>query len=374
MWRSQTINAALIAALLPLQRVAATTAANATTAAISGFPPVRFADLNAQMCRRMHLFGRLTDCPQCDALVQAGFSDRLLLPTYPEYKSRIESYWALNSQLHPWCIVQPQNETEVAKVMTTLFAAGHGAGDWHIAVRAGGHNLAHTNNIDTGVTIDLVNLNETTYDNETNLASIGPGAKWLDVYTKLHDHGVVVTGGRDGTVGVGGFLLGGGMTYFMGRNAFACDTIKNFEVVLTNGTIVNANVDQNSDLWKALKGGGSNFGIVTRFYMEALPDKDIAFGLRLMSTNYTSQFLNTVVHFTDHYHEFDSDALVPFLMHMPDIPEDFVLAALHVNVDGNKNSTGLSQLEQIPPMEEDETQLVPLVEAANSSTVIPPQW
>ncbi|KAF2094068.1 FAD binding domain-containing protein [Rhizodiscina lignyota] len=349
MQRLPKIGGVLIAALLPLHSFAA---CNAATASISGFPP-------------------------CDALIQAGFGDRLLFPTSPEYQPRLASYFALNSQLHPWCIVQPQDKKDVAKVMTTLFKAGRGAGDWHIAVRAGGHNLFHTNNIDTGVTIDLVNMNETTYDTGTNLASIEPGAKWLNVYEKLHEHGVVVTGGRDGTVGVGGFLLGGGLTYYMGQQGLACDNIKNFEVVLTNGTVVDANAEQNSDLWKALKGGGSNFGIVTRFDMEALPDKDLAYGLRIMPANYTSEFLDAVVYFTDHYQEFNTDALVPFLMHEPDLPVDFVLAAIQVNTEGDQNSTGLSKIAQIPQIssaQPDETNLLPLVKVANSSTIFPPGW
>ena len=89
----------------------------------------------------------------------------------------------------------------MAVAVTALVSVNDGAGDWYIAVRSGGHNLAASNNIDNGVTIDLSLLNAATYDKSTNLASVGPGGKWMDVYrTLLDQYNVSVVGGRDGFV------------------------------------------------------------------------------------------------------------------------------------------------------------------------------
>lgn len=63
-------------------------------------------------------------------------------------------------------------------------------------------------------------------------------------------------------------LLLGGISYFGPHYGFACDTVQNFEIVLADGQIANANAEENSDLFVALKGGANNFGIVTRFDME----------------------------------------------------------------------------------------------------------
>ncbi|PGH30848.1 hypothetical protein GX50_06391 [[Emmonsia] crescens] len=318
-----------------------------------------------------------TGFPPCDALIQAGLGNRLLLATDAEYEPRIASWWSLNTRQRPWCLVQPHDAAEVSTAMTALLGvgAGNGAGDWHIAVRAGGHGPRQTNNIDNGVTIDLGMLNQATYDSQTNLASIGAGGQWKDVYAKLHKQGVLVPGGRDGDVGVGGFLLGGGSTYFMGREAFACDSVRNFEVVLTNGTIVNANRQENADLWLALKGGGSNFGIVTRFDMDALPDKNIAYGNRFMNVDYSSELVDMIVHFTDHYQEFDTDALVAFLMHNTSaFPVDVVAAAIHVNTKGIHNSTGFEKLNQIPSLIPDETISISLADAAEGSQLPSGSW
>ncbi|OJD15763.1 hypothetical protein AJ78_04020 [Emergomyces pasteurianus Ep9510] len=302
---------------------------------------------------------------QCDALIQAGLGDRLLLATDEEYEPRIASWWSLSARLRPWCLVQPQDAGEVSAVMTALLGteAGNGAGDWHIAIRAGGHGPRRSNNIDNGVTIDLGMLNQATYDAETNLASIGAGGRacWYLV-------AVTVTW-------VWADFLGGGSTYFMGREAFACDSVRNFEVVLTNGTIVNANRGENADLWLALKGGGSNFGIVTRFDMEALPNKKLAYGNRFMSADYSSDLVDVIVHFTDHYQEFEADALVAFLMHNTSaFPVDVVAAAIHVNTDGIHKSAGFEKLNQIPSLIPDETISISLADAAEDSQLPSGSW
>lgn len=81
----------------------------------------------------------------------------------------------------------------------------------------------------------------------------------------------MVAGGRERDVAVAGFLLGGGTSLYTCRGGFGCDQVINFEVVLADGKIVQANRDEHVDLFKVLKGGGNNFGIVTRFDMQAFP-------------------------------------------------------------------------------------------------------
>lgn len=120
------------------------------------------------------------------------------------------------------------------------------------------------------------NINTTTYDSATKIASVSPGAHWQDVYDVLSPEGVTVAGGRAGTVGVGGFISGGGNSFYSASHGMACDTVQNFEVVLADGSIVNANAETNGDLFKALKGGSGNFGLITRFDMYAIEFPDPA--------------------------------------------------------------------------------------------------
>lgn len=237
--------------------------------------------------------------------------------------------------------------------MVALSDAGAGAGDWHIAVRSGGHGLPQSNNIENGVTIDLSLLNSSTYDPESNTASVHSGARWGHVLTDLHkEHDVMVTGGRNELVGVGGFLLGGGNSFFTGITGFACDSVKNFEVVLANGTVIDANAQQNQDLWKALKGGGPNFGLVTRFDLDAMPARDIVKGERVMPANQSDKVVNAVVAFTDKSVEQPEDHLFALYMHNTNISDDYTIMVTTVNVQGNLETTAFDQIRGIPALQD----------------------
>ncbi|KAJ0159732.1 Bifunctional solanapyrone synthase [Colletotrichum tanaceti] len=297
-----------------------------------------------------------TGIPPCDALIDAGLGDRLVLATEEGYEARIASYWSVSAQLRPWCLVQPRDTDEVSRTLTTLLKAGSGAGDWHVAVRGGGHNhWAGTNNIANGVTIDLAHFNRTSYDPSTNLASVGPGDHWKDVYAALLKHNVTVTGGRDGGVGVGGFLLGGGNSYYTGRMGFGADSVKNYEVVLADGTVVQANQASNPDLYKALKGGSSNFGIVTRFDMEALPADDLYTGIHLMTKDNSDRVVDAVVDFTNRDRSAADDAMVVVYTHNSAMGDDILIAASRVNTRGNSNTTAFAKINSIPAINSEMT-------------------
>lgn len=101
------------------------------------------------------------------------------------------------------------------------------------------------------------------------------------VYDELEKHQCVVGGGRVGSLGVGGYILGGGISIYMGHHGFACDTVVAFEVVLADGTLITASADEHEDLFQVLKGGGNNFGIVTRFSMKTIPSGPVWGGISL---------------------------------------------------------------------------------------------
>lgn len=171
---------------------------------------------------------------QAKPLVAAGLRSRILLPTDADYTVRIDSYWCNNAKLKPACIIQPHSTDEVAKAVAALTRARQ-----RFAVRAGGHNNSTgSNNITDGVTVDLGMLNSTQYDPDTQTARIGPGSKWKHVYEELEKYGRVVAGAREAEVGVGGFLLGGGNTFYTPRYGFGCDNVVADEVVLADGQVI----------------------------------------------------------------------------------------------------------------------------------------
>ncbi|KAI3390918.1 hypothetical protein diail_8414 [Diaporthe ilicicola] len=178
----------------------------------------------------------------------------------------MSTYWSVSAALDPWCIAQPKRAEDVSYIIKTLVA-----NECPFGIRGGGHAFfALSNSVANGVTIDLGHLNTTTYDAATKIASVQPGSHWQDVYAALSPQGVTVAGGRAGTVGVGGFLSGGGNSFYAASHGMACDTVANFEVVLADGRIVDANARQNPGLFRALKGGSGNLGVVTRYDMYAI--------------------------------------------------------------------------------------------------------
>lgn len=281
-------------------------------------------------------------------MIKVGLGDRLLLPTDTGYEPQVESFWAENARLRPFCFILPQTTEEVSKALTALVNTNDGAGDWHIAVRSGGHSLTG-NNIVNGVTIDLSMMNSSSYDPRTNLASIQPGGRWMNVYANLEAEGVVVAGGRDGDVGVGGFLLGGGNSFFSGRMGFGCDCVANFEVVLANGTIINANSTTNADLWRALKGGSGNLGIVTRFDMETIPSTSLYYDLRFLSYDHAEMVTDVVHDFTNQDQDLAENALVTYFGHDTTIMPGIHEVVIYVNTQGSSHvHTAFDKIKDLP--------------------------
>ncbi|KJZ70865.1 hypothetical protein HIM_09730 [Hirsutella minnesotensis 3608] len=131
--------------------------------------------------------------------------------------------------------------------------------------------LAIINSADkAGIVLDIGQLHSKELRPD-GTARVGSGNTWGEVYAWLEEQNRSAIGGRDPQVGLGGFLLGGGMGALPNLHGLGADGVKNFEVLLADGPLVNANGAENTDLYRALKGGGSNFGIVTRFDLETHP-------------------------------------------------------------------------------------------------------
>lgn len=135
----------------------------------------------------------------------------LLYPGETAFKSRLDSYFDVKQQsITPRCIVQPRTAEEVSDALRTLTATSL-AESCKFAIRSGGQTpYAGASNIQDGVTIDLQYISAVEYDAAKSLVKVGPGARWNDVFTTLEPLGVMTTGGRSSTVGVGGSTLGGG--------------------------------------------------------------------------------------------------------------------------------------------------------------------
>ncbi|KFY43207.1 hypothetical protein V495_04101 [Pseudogymnoascus sp. VKM F-4514 (FW-929)] len=172
-------------------------------------------------------------------------------------------YWsAQQSSQRPACRVYPKSALDVSITVKTLKL-----NQCNFAVKSGGHaSFAGASNIDgNGVAIDLRDLSQLTVSKDRKQANVGAGMLWSDLYMQLDAQNLSTIGGRSGAIGVGGLTLGGGISFFSGRYGFACDNVNNYQVIFADGSINNVNKKSHPDLFWALRGGGNNFGIVTRF-------------------------------------------------------------------------------------------------------------
>lgn len=162
----------------------------------------------------------------------------------------------------PAAVVRPTTAAEVAEAVRAAVEY-----EQPVAVRSGGHGAMP---VDDGVVVDLAELsNVDVHDDGT--VSVGAGARWGEVASALAPHGLGVSSGDTLDVGVGGLALGGGIGWLVRTHGLTIDAVRELEVVTAAGAVVVASADSHPDLFWALRGGGGNFGVVTRFRFAASP-------------------------------------------------------------------------------------------------------
>ncbi|KAL4403584.1 FAD binding domain-containing protein [Colletotrichum abscissum] len=236
----------------------------------------------------------------CLALLKDDvLSGKVLNPCNEDFHHRLESYYSANAAEPPRCMVLPQTAEDVARTIQIISARNCSFG-----MRSGAHSAFRgSNGLKHGITVDFGYMNSTEYDPTTGIASIRPGSNWGNVYSALDPFGVTAVGGRASVVGVGGFTTGGGYSFHSNRRGFACDNVVNFEVVLANGSIIDANAHENSGLWRALKGGSGNFGFVTRVDVEVVRSTQIWGGITTYDLSKTGDVVDAYVNFVNNMDE-----------------------------------------------------------------------
>ncbi|RYC59539.1 hypothetical protein CHU98_g6678 [Xylaria longipes] len=224
-----------------------------------------------------HPTSRLAPTEEVYDSLQSILGTGVVLPSEDPYQSTSEGNWVQTAWASPTCVIQPTTAEQVSQAISYLARIGV-----HFAIRSGGHSPAPLGaNINDGVLFDMSSFNSVEYHAQRGVAVVGTGMRWGDVYHYLDQYNVTVVGGRILQVGVGGLTLGSGLSYLTDMYGLACDNVQNFEVVLANGSIVNANRHSHADLWWGLKGGANNFGVVTRFTFTTYPTGNVWGGYRV---------------------------------------------------------------------------------------------
>lgn len=148
-----------------------------------------------------------------------------------------------------------------------------------ISVRSGGHSLSGLSASTDTVVIDLSLMDKITFtDKEKNIIRLEPGARWGKVAQTLAPHHLAITAGDNANVGVGGLVTGGGIGWMVRKYGLAIDNIIGAEVITASGAFIHVNHCNHADLFWAIRGGGSNAGIVTSFDVISHPVRQVVFG------------------------------------------------------------------------------------------------
>ncbi|KAJ3530515.1 hypothetical protein NMY22_g8542 [Coprinellus aureogranulatus] len=219
----------------------------------------------------------------------------VITPDHPDYASAIKR-WARNAERKAQVVVFVKDAEDVAEAISYAKA-----NNLPIAIRGGGHNAAGASSIENGLVIDLSKyLNKVRVDEESKLAYVGGGAKWRDVDEEAIKYGLATVGGRVNDTGVAGLTLGGGYGWLTGKYGLTIDNLKQVTIVTADGSILTASDSENTDLFWAVRGGGSNFGVVTEFVFHLYEQRKTVFaGL----TIFTPDKLGSLIELTKKWYE-----------------------------------------------------------------------
>jgi FAD/FMN-containing dehydrogenase len=199
------------------------------------------------------------------AELRSRFPGRVVLPDDPAWEAT-RAVWNARIETCPAAIVRVASADDVGAGIA--IARSHGL---PLSARGGGHSVAGHGLVEGGLTLDLRGLDELRIDPGRRVATVGGGLSWGPVDAATAAHGLAMTGGQISTTGVGGLTLGGGVGWLMGRHGLTVDHLRGVELVDADGRQRRVAADQEPELFWALRGGGGNFGIVTRFEFDLHP-------------------------------------------------------------------------------------------------------
>ncbi|KAL4730994.1 hypothetical protein ACLX1H_003036 [Fusarium chlamydosporum] len=262
----------------------------------------------------------------CEVL-KLTFPNATFSPEDAVYEYESQNFWSNNEILNPACVFRPTSPTEVAEAVK-LMALGLTS----FAVRGGGHMaIAGANNIDNGPLFVMSNLTTLELVHDKGSVWVGPGLDWGRVYRYLGQHKLAAAGGRLSPVGVPGLLLAGGVNFHGNQRGWAADNVLEYELVLSNGTVISVTSESYPDLFWALKGGSNNFGIVTKFRLATFPSEQVYAGVYSVAD--IQGFLKAVANFS----AFNTDPLAHIVPQVIAVDEETTIGGAILFYDSDSN-------------------------------------
>lgn len=214
------------------------------------------------------------------ALPLAQLSDeltgRIITPDDAEYEA-VRTVLSGEVDCRPAAIVRVADATDVARVIG--FAHEN---DVELAVRSGGHSGAGHGTTDGGIVLDLRDMKGIAIDPEASTAWAESGCTAAEVTAATAAHGLAIGFGDTGSVGIGGITLGGGVGYLVRKHGLTIDNLLAAEIVTADGELLTVDAEHQPDLFWAIRGGGGNFGVVTRFLYRLHPLEQVTGGMLIL--------------------------------------------------------------------------------------------
>jgi len=191
--------------------------------------------------------------------LRGALNGRVIAPDDPEYhEARTVFYGGIDRR--PAVIARAADATDVSHVVSLARESGI-----ELAVRSGGHSIPGHSVSDGGIVLDLSDMRALDIDTERRAAWAQTGLTAGEYTTAAGPHGLATGFGDTGSVGIGGITLGGGVGLLVRKYGLTIDDLLAADVVAADGELLQVDAETHPDLFWAIRGGGGNFGVATRF-------------------------------------------------------------------------------------------------------------
>jgi FAD/FMN-containing dehydrogenase len=207
--------------------------------------------------------------------LRAAVQCPVIAPGDPEYDAARRVFMG-DVDRRPAAIVRVANAEDVAGVIEVARETGV-----ELAVRAGGHSVG-LSTTDGGLVIDLRDMKAIDLDQEARTVWAEAGLTASELTTATAAHGLAVGFGDTGSVGIAGITLGGGIGYMVRKHGLTIDSLLAAEIVTADGKLRHVDEDHEPDLFWAIRGGGGNFGVVTRFRYRLQDVREVVGGMLIL--------------------------------------------------------------------------------------------